>query len=136
MTIGQVAKQAGVRASAIRFYEQAGLLPKPSRASGQRRYDERVLDRLAVLEYAKDCGFSLAECRQLFHGFSDNAPLSRRVQAIAVRKIAELDAMAQQIRIMREVLEGAQRCRCIDIQECGRRIRTNRTAIRPNRSGA
>jgi MerR family redox-sensitive transcriptional activator SoxR len=132
MTIGEVAKQAGVRASAIRFYEQAGLLPKPARASGQRRYDENALDRLAVLEYAKACGFTLAECRQLFHGFSDNAPMSRRVQGIAAKKIAELDALTHRIRVMKEVLESAQRCRCIDLQECGRKIRHSRGVRRPN----
>jgi len=136
VTIGQIARQAGVRASAIRFYEQAGLLPKPSRQSGQRKYDESVLDRLAVLEYAKDCGFTLAECKQLFHGFSDNASMSRRVQDIAARKISELDALAQRIRIMKQVLEGAQRCRCIDLQECAKKIRQNRGATRPNRTGA
>jgi len=135
MTIGQVAEQAGVRASAIRFYEQAGLLPRPVRSSGQRRYDETVLDRLAVLDYAKDCGFTLAECKKLFQDFSDTAPISRRVSGLAAQKIVELDALAHRIRVMKEVLASAQRCRCIDLQECGRKIRGNRGARRPNRTG-
>jgi len=67
MTIGQVAKASGLSASAIRFYEKEGLLPPPVRASGQRRYDRRVLERLAVLEFAKECGFALKEVRTLLN---------------------------------------------------------------------
>ncbi len=126
MTIGQVAKEAGLRASAIRFYEKAGLLPKPPRFSGQRRYDQTALERLAVLEFAKDCGFTLAECRQLFNGFRDTAPLSRRVQDLAKKKVAELDALTRQIAVMKHLLEQAQECRCMDLQECGRKIRQRR----------
>ena len=45
MTIGEVAGRAGIKASAIRFYEKAGLLPKPNRTSGQRRYDDSAQHR-------------------------------------------------------------------------------------------
>lgn len=122
MTIGQVAARAGLRASAIRFYERAGLLPKATRASGQRRYDGKILERLALLEFAKQCGFTLTEIRQLFHGFRDNTALSGRMQALAARKLQELDALAVRISVMKGMLARAQRCRCIDLEECGRRI--------------
>jgi MerR family redox-sensitive transcriptional activator SoxR len=122
MTIGEVAKQGGLRASAIRFYEKSGLLPKPIRAGGQRRYDSTILERLAVLERAKDCGFTLEEVRMLFDGFRGDVPLSKRWQDLASRKIAELDALTERIAVMKELLEHAQRCRCMDFQECGRRI--------------
>ncbi len=122
MTIGEVAKRAGIKASAIRFYEKSGLLPKPNRTSGQRRYDDSAIERLSVLEFAKDCGFTLAECRELFNGFRDDAPLSSRMQKLAGKKIAELDAMSRRITLMKELLENSQKCKCIDIRECGRRI--------------
>jgi MerR family redox-sensitive transcriptional activator SoxR len=122
MTIGQVAKEGGLRASAIRFYEKSGLLPKPPRSGGQRRYDPAILERLAVLERAKDCGFTLEEVRTLFNGFRGDVPLSRRWQELARKKIAELDALAERITAMKELLERAQKCRCLDFQECGRRI--------------
>ncbi|MBZ5617918.1 MAG: MerR family transcriptional regulator [Acidobacteriia bacterium] len=122
MTIGQVAKQIGLRASAIRFYEKSGLLPKPLRSGGQRRYDSAILERLAVLERAKDCGFTLEEVRRLFNGFRRDVPLSERWQGLARKKIAELDALTQRIAVMKELLERAQKCRCIDFHECGRRI--------------
>jgi len=117
MTIGQVAKQAGLRTSAIRFYEQAGLLPRPVRSSGQRRYDASVLARLAVLKRAKDCGFTLEEARQLFN---DHGRPRERWERVAVKKIAELDALMQKIAAMKELLE--KRCGCADLDECGRTI--------------
>jgi MerR family redox-sensitive transcriptional activator SoxR len=122
MSIGEVAKRAGINASAIRFYEKAGLLPKPTRASGQRRYDVTAVERLAVLEFAKDCGFTLAECRELFNGFRDNAPLSIRMQKVAGKKIAELEALMHKVTVMKQLLENSRKCKCLDILECGRKI--------------
>ena len=58
-TIGQVAEQAGVAASAIRYYEREGLLPEPERIGGQRRYNEDAVRRLEVIGVAKRAGFSL-----------------------------------------------------------------------------
>lgn len=125
MTIGRVARQAGLRPSAIRFFEKTGLLPRPLREGGQRRYDTFVFDRLALLEFAKQCGFTLAEIRQLFGGFQDKAPISARVQKIANRKMQELDELARRIEGMKSALARAGRCRCIDLDECGQRLRTS-----------
>ena len=63
LTIGEVARRAGVRASAIRYYEEAGLLPAPERVGGKRRYDEGILRRLAIIGGAKRAGFTLREIR-------------------------------------------------------------------------
>lgn len=117
LTIGEVAKRAGVRASAIRFYEKEGLLPKPIRAGGQRRYDASVLGRLAVLLRAKDCGLTLAEVRGLFN---DRGLPSERWQRVARKKIQELDATIARIAAMRDLLQ--RRCDCADLEECGRRM--------------
>lgn len=124
MTIGEVAGRAGIKASAIRFYEKAGLLPKPIRTGGQRRYDITAVERLAVLEFAKNCGFTLAECRELFNGFRDDAPLSVRMRKLAGKKIAELDALSHKAALMKELLEKSLQCKCMDLRECGRRILT------------
>jgi MerR family redox-sensitive transcriptional activator SoxR len=120
VTIGKVAKESGFAASAIRYYEQAGLLPRPIRVGGWRQYDSSILERLAVLERAKACGFSLAETRQLFYGFREGAPPSERWQTLARRKIAELDELARKIAATKELLERP--CSCQDLAECGRRI--------------
>jgi MerR family transcriptional regulator, redox-sensitive transcriptional activator SoxR len=124
MTIGDVERESGVAASAIRFYEQAGVLPKPVRMSGRRHYDASILERLAVLDRARACGFSLAEIRQLFYGFREGAPPSERWRTLARRKIAELDEMMRKISTMKRLLECS--CTCKDFAECGRRILAGR----------
>ena len=129
MTIGQVAKEAGLAASAIRFYEQAGVLPRPIRVGGRRHYDSSVLERLAVLERAKACGFTLAEARQLFFGFRGDTPPSQRWQMLAQRKISELDELARKIAATRALLERP--CVCEDLAECGRRIYAKKRAGTP-----
>jgi DNA-binding transcriptional MerR regulator len=117
MTIGEVAKRSGLRASAIRYYERTGLLPKPARWSGQRRYDSSILARLAVLQRAKNCGFTLDEARQLFN---DSGLPAERWQRVARTKVVELDALMERIKGMRELI--VRRCQCADLDECGRRI--------------
>lgn len=120
MTIGQVAKESGFAASAIRYYERQGLLPKPARIGGRRRYDSAVLERLAVLGRAKACGFTLSETRQLFYGFREGTPPSERWRTLAQRKLDELDDLARHIAATRELLQRS--CACRDLGECGRRI--------------
>jgi MerR family redox-sensitive transcriptional activator SoxR len=117
MTIGEVAKQSGLRTSAIRYYERVGLLPKPARSGGQRRYDSGILRRLAVLARAKSCGFTLDEARQLFS--APGRPSERWDQA-ARTKIVELDALLDRIRRMKALI--VRRCQCADFDECGQRL--------------
>ncbi|HLK19957.1 MAG TPA: MerR family transcriptional regulator [Bryobacteraceae bacterium] len=117
MTIGEVAKRSGLRTSAIRYYERVGLLPKPIRKSGQRRYDPRILRRLAVLARAKNCGFTLAEARQLFE--EPGSP-SERWDRVSKTKVVELDALLARIQRMKSQI--VRRCECADLDECGRRL--------------
>ncbi len=60
LMIGEVARRAGVRPSALRYYERAGLLPTPRRINGRRRYDPGVLQRLDAIRFAQRAGFTLA----------------------------------------------------------------------------
>jgi MerR family redox-sensitive transcriptional activator SoxR len=129
MTIGEVARRAGLAASAIRYYEKAGLLPRPGRTSGRRQYDEGVLELIAVLEHAKACGFTLTETRQLFGGFRNERPVSERWRNLARDKIAQLDELAGRIAAMRGLLERIQRCRCLDVRQCGRAILKSRNNL-------
>jgi MerR family redox-sensitive transcriptional activator SoxR len=69
LTISEVARQVGLQPSAIRYYEQIGILLPAQRISGQRRYDATALHRLAVIQRARQTGFSLEEIRELFFGF-------------------------------------------------------------------
>jgi DNA-binding transcriptional MerR regulator len=122
-TISEVARQAGLRASAIRYYEQIGILDPARRVSGQRRYDDRVLYRLAVVRRAQDAGFTLDEIRRLFFGFAASTPISQRWNQIAERKMMELDARIEQIQSMRALLKKLQSCcDCETVERCGAQI--------------
>jgi len=129
LSISEVARQAGLRTSAIRYYEQIGILERARRVSGQRRYDEAVLYRLAVVRRAQEAGFTLDEIRQLFFGFGPSTPISQRWKKIAVRKMAELDARIEQIQSMRMLLKKLQSCcECETVERCGAGILRSRAA--------
>src|SRR6266513_1905410 len=91
LTISEVARQVGLQASAIRYYERIGLLPQAPRISGQRRYETTALYRLAIIQSARQLGFTLTEIRQLFFGFRDVTRPSERWRTLSQRKLAELD---------------------------------------------
>jgi MerR family redox-sensitive transcriptional activator SoxR len=103
MTISEVARQVGLHPSAIRYYERIGLLPSPPRRSGRRRYDPSVVNCLAVIQRARQSGFTLAEIRELFFGFRGASRASERWQELSRRKLAELDDRIEEIREMRDL---------------------------------
>ncbi len=121
MTISEVARRAGVPPSTLRYYEQVGILPRPPRTSGQRRYDATVLNRLAVIERARQTGFTLGEIKQLFFGFRDDVAASDRWRRLSDKKLAELDALTERVAAMQHVLRRLQKnCRCATLDQCGK----------------
>ena len=119
MSIGEVARRSGLQASAVRFYEKEGLLPRPARSGGRRVYGESILERLAVIEFAKQSGFRLEEIRRLLQA---GEPVSSRWQRLVRDKLEELNVQQERIAAMRALLERAAKCRCLDVAECGRRL--------------
>ena len=118
LTIGQVAQRAGVNASAIRFYEREGLLPKPARSGGQRRYDEDALRRLQVIDIAKRAGFTLGEAQLLLEAADAGKPTDVELRALAERKLADVDALIARAEAMRKWLIKARTCRCSSLELC------------------
>ena len=134
LTISQVARQIGLQPSAIRYYERIGLLPAPPRSSGQRRYDTTVLYRLAIIQRARQLGFTLDEIRQLFFGFRNVTRASERWQKLSQRKLDELDALMDDIKTVRRLLRKMMtRCHCETLDQCGRGIYRSRSipCLRP-----
>lgn len=115
LTIGEVARQAGIAATTLRFYEQIGLVPAPARQGGQRRYDDSVLARLDVIRLCKSAGFALEEIQLLFADDAPGRPVSR---ALAEAKLAEIDAQMASLARAREVVEWGMRCTCPSIDDC------------------
>lgn len=123
LSIGEVARRAGVSASAIRYYEEAGLLGEPERVGGKRRYDEGVLRSLALIGGAKRAGFTLGEIRTLLHGFPAGTKAPDRWQALASEKLVEVEEAIMALRETRGLLEEALRCECASLDECARLLR-------------
>jgi MerR family transcriptional regulator, redox-sensitive transcriptional activator SoxR len=115
LTIGEVAREAGIAATTLRYYEQIGLVPAPARLGGQRRYDAAILTRLEVVALCKAAGFSLDEIRLLFADDAPGRPVSR---ALAEAKLAEIDAQMASLARARSVIEWGMRCTCPSIDAC------------------
>jgi MerR family transcriptional regulator, redox-sensitive transcriptional activator SoxR len=117
LLIGEVARRAGLRPSAIRYYESIGLLPEPERVAGRRRYPEEIVATLATIGTAQRAGLSLDEVRELLSA-SAPEPVSERLQVIARRKLIEMDALIEHARAVRTWLAAAAECRCTTLAEC------------------
>ena len=119
LTIGQLARRAGLKTSAIRYYESVGLLPEPPRESGQRRYGADALRRLQVIDVAKRAGFTLDEARVLLHHRHGGAPAHARLRELADRKLPEVDGLIARAQAMRAWLltAAAARARALDVCE-------------------
>jgi MerR family redox-sensitive transcriptional activator SoxR len=123
LSIGEVAKTTGVAASALRYYEREGLIPRADRRGGKRVYGEDILDRLALIGVAKAAGFTVAEIRTLVSGFARRAPPGPRWRKLAERKLAELEARLAEVERMKRVLQAVTGCECPTLEECSRAIR-------------
>ena len=130
MTISEVARQVNLRSSAIRYYEQIGVLQPAQRASGQRRYDKTVLYRLAIIQRAQQTGFTLDEVRTLFYGFREKTPVSERWRKLSQQKLQELERMIEEIKTMQGLLLRIQNCRCDAIESCGKAMFDRQSASR------
>jgi MerR family redox-sensitive transcriptional activator SoxR len=118
LTIGQIARQVHVAPSAIRYYEEIGLLPRAVRVNGRRRYYPSTVQRLCVIEYAQQAGFTLGEIRELFFGFVVGTHPNTRWEALAQRKLAELDEQLRRIQTMQVLLREGLRCGCLTMEQC------------------
>jgi MerR family transcriptional regulator, redox-sensitive transcriptional activator SoxR len=118
LTIGTVAALTGKSASAIRYYEQIGLLPEPARAGGRRRYDPGTVRTLAVIETAQRAGLALDEIRLLLAASPSDPATVERLREVASRKLPEIIAQIERAELVRGWLELAARCECPDLGQC------------------
>ena len=120
MKIGELAADSGVPAKTIRFWEEAGVLPQPSRtSSGYRDYEPAVADRLTFIRHAQSAGFSLDQIRRVLGiGDSGERPCQHVSQLINQRlnevdaRIADLKATRSHLRVL------ARRAADLDPSQC------------------
>jgi len=122
LAISEVARVFGLRTSAIRYYEQIGILPQALRKSGQRRYGETVLFRLAVIQRARETGFTLDEIRELFFGFRPGTTPPKRWRELSRRKLIELKKRMERLKMMETLLKRMENCQCDALDECGKKL--------------
>lgn len=113
LTIGQLARAAGVRVATVRFYERRGLLAAPARSeAGYREYARDDAVRLVFIRRAQELGFSLAEVHDLLDLFGDPRTDCAAVKARAEAKLSDLAARLRDLRkVQRALARLAGRCR-------------------------
>jgi len=118
LTISQAARQAGLRPSTLRYYEEIGLLPAIRRSGGKRRYDSTILQRLAVIHTAQQAGFTLTEIAILVNDILPSPTPSPEWRALLQRKLVELKTLQSHVERMRTLLEDVMRCDDPELGDC------------------
>ena len=117
LTIGQVAGEVGLRTSAIRYYEDAGLLPHAVRVGGKRRYTRDVIDRLLLIRFCQRLGFALKDVRRLLHDPTGARPKQLWRQLVDA-KLTEIGALIESARGVERILRESRECDCITLSSC------------------
>lgn len=118
MKIGALAQRAGLNASAIRYYEKLGLLVPPRRSGGQRRYSSDALDRVLLIRFAGEMGFSLPEIKLFLSGLHGNIPIGPRWKKLAAKKLTEVEDNIARSLCLKTLLQALLRCRCASLKQC------------------
>ena len=119
LTIGQVAERSGLAHSALRFYEDRGLITSERNAGGQRRYHRDVLRRLAFIQAAQAVGLSLDEIgRALSEVPEHTGPSGREWRQMAKAWRPLLDERIRLLTALRDQLDSCIGCGCLSLQRC------------------
>ena len=116
--IGEVARRTGLAASALRYYEREGLIPKADRRGNARVYGVESFDRLSLIELAKSAGFTISETRRLVRGVSKRTTPGPRWRALTEAKLDEVERRIAEASRMRTILMMMMRCECPTFEDC------------------
>ena len=115
LTIGQLAERTGTATSALRYYEDLGLLSPSARVSGHRRYDTMAVPLVGVILVLQEVGFSLSEIKGLI---ASRAVSPDAWRDLAKAKVAELDERIEKATAARTALQHSLRCGHEDVLHC------------------
>lgn len=119
MTIGEVARRAGVATSAVRFYEEQGLISSARTSGNQRRYPRHVLRRIGIIVAARRFGIPLSEVAEVFASLPEGRmPGKTDWRKISKRWHARLEARRREIQRLEEELIGCIGCGCLSLNSC------------------
>ncbi|MER7581916.1 MerR family transcriptional regulator [Kitasatospora sp. NPDC097691] len=115
--IGELSRTVGVRASALRYWEERGLLPGARREAGRRVWPASAVRRVALIRMAQRAGFTLAEIAGLLSG--DTSPgATRQWRELAARKLPQLDDHIAQTQALRRAVADCMACGCMKFDQC------------------
>jgi DNA-binding transcriptional MerR regulator len=115
LTIGELASRTGVATSALRYWEELGLLPAPARVSGQRRYPQSAVEQVGEILLLRDVGFTLRELKALTAARSSPGDGWRELHQ---RKLAELDQLIAKAQAARTAIAHGLACPHEDVHDC------------------
>lgn len=120
LTIGELATRSGLATSALRYYEQLGLISSERTVGGQRRYHRAMLRRLAFVRAAQRVGLSLDEAREALARLPENhAPKAADWAPVARTWQRRIDAQIAELELLRRKLGGCIGCGCLSLKKCG-----------------
>jgi MerR family redox-sensitive transcriptional activator SoxR len=115
LTIGELASTTGIAATALRYYEQRGLLAPVIRVGGQRRYDSSSVARLMVITFCRFAGLSLDDIAAVVN---DESPDRSTTKRIAARHVESIDEQIVRLRLARQMMQAAATCTCASPESC------------------
>ena len=119
ISIGELARRTGLAHSAIRYYEDEGLVHPERTAAGQRRFLRSDIRRLSFVMIAQRLGFSLARVRELLHDLPERRTPDKSDWArISTEIRGELDERIAQLERLRDTLDGCIGCGCLSLKTC------------------
>ena len=119
LTIGEVSRRSGVATSALRFYEQRGMISSERAGSGHRRYPRPVLRRVAFIVFAQRIGLSLEEIgTELAKLPSDRAPTKRDWTRLSSGWSARIEQRIAELERLKDGLTGCIGCGCLSLDRC------------------
>ena len=114
LSITEVGEATGLRSSALRYYEKAGLIRPSGRSGGRRHYEPAVLQRLAVVALLQEVGFTIGEFSELVNRRGKR----QRWRSLAEDKLGEIDSHLERVAAARELLTAAVDCGCSSLEDC------------------
>jgi MerR family redox-sensitive transcriptional activator SoxR len=119
LTIGEVAERSGMAPSALRFYEDKGLITSTRTDGGQRRYRRDVLRRVACIQVAQRVGLTLEEIGDVLEVLpADAAPTKKEWHELSTSWRPVLDQRIAMLEGLRDQLDGCIGCGCLSLESC------------------
>ena len=119
LSIGQLAERTGAAVSAIRFYEERGLIESVRSPGGQRRFERATVRRIAFVRIAQGLGFSLTEIRAQLDGLPDRrTPTARDWEKLSRRFAVDIDRRIAGLEQLRDKLTQCIGCGCLSLERC------------------